>query len=372
MEYLANPFNHSINPHSNDGICGLLNMASLYLFYYILCEMGSKLEDIQRIHSRIHEINFAIPDIVFDNVFDDVSIDDKIKINLTSLLELNSLERQYILFYIFKKHGTFDDKDGNKDINTFVYYKTMLNDWRNIYFVDDYFKAIMNLDERLENDYQIVIGNVICDCNMAHVRFLSWLYYSGIYQYLEDNVDIKKSVLNEMNSRKLLNGNLFLKYHLYLIETDKMDKSNELNNIEENEEIAGNEKTDVNEGVNIDKSYEIDENILATIEEESTDKDELSDNVDEKSSEKSNEESSEESSEDTSQDNDINDSVSHGVDNDDELLNRNIAEELDEINETTFAGKLFITVKNITIRSVISTWKIIKEEVSELFHPVLG
>ena len=317
MEYLANPFNHSINSYSNDGICGVFNSASLYLFYYIIFLISMKLEDIQ-IQEDVLEGNSdinVISDMVFDNVFEDETIDKQVKKDLTSLLDINSLERYYILYYIFKKRGAFND--GESDINTYAYYKTVVNDWRNIYFPNDNMNLIMSLDDSLENDYQIVIDNLIYDCNMAHIRFLSWLYYSGIYSYLVDRQDIKKTVLNDMNTKTLLKGNLFLKYQLYLITME-----NQANN--ETKDIP------VEEG-----------NILTTIEEE---------NQNEEANYSEN---------------------NYTIENEDELNKRSISEDFSNMNEITFTGKLFTTFRNITIRTIISTWKIIKDETTELFHTIL-
>lgn len=368
MEYLANPFNYLINQPSNYGIYALLNITYIYLFYYILFAICKKLEEIPY-YETLPDCNFEIkniPDKVFDNVFNDISIDDKVKIHLSSLLETNSLDRVYILYYIFKKHGTFDDDYGNKDINTFAYYKTVLNDWLKNCFNTDYNNLIINLDERLEKNYQIVIGNVICNCNIAHVRFLSWLYYSGIYQYLENRVLIKNMVLNEMNNKKLLNGNLFLKYQLYLID---MENKN-IDCINEKIKIEDNEKTDVDEDISVNETNENKDELNNDVDFESNE-DNSSDNSSYNSATNS-DDNSDDNSNDNSENDDINDSISYSFNNDDELLSRDISDELDEINETIFISKLFTSVKNISIRSFITTWQIIKEETTELFHPVLG
>lgn len=366
MEYLANPFNHSINAFPNVDILWALNIVSLNLFYKSIFDIVSKLEEIQHQENIIkgdtlendndNDINYIseIPDIVFDNVFDDVSIDNQVKINLTFLLELNSLDRHYILYYIFKQRGLFYDGESNINtlltnnavlVNTYAYYKTVLNDWMNIYFSDDKLDLQMNLDDSLENNYQIVIDNFICDCNLAHVRFLSWLYYSGIYNYLMDNKENKKTVLNDMNAKKLLTGNLFLKYQLFLIEmenNDNNDNDNNDNNDNDNKDIIDvecykeQENEQKNEQDNQDEELNMD--IDELVEESVVDDDELD----------------------------------YNSENEEELDNRSISEDLSNINEMTFTIKLLSTVRNITIRTIISTWNIIKEEASELFHPVLG
>jgi len=368
MEYLANPFNHSVRSFSNDGICGILNLVSLNLFYYIIYVIGSKLEEIQKQEQEqeqkqvqeqeqeseqekeieqedildgddIKDIS-EIPDMVFDNVFDDETVDVKVKKNLTSLLDINSLERHYILYYIFKKRGAF--YDGVSNINTYAYYNSVANEWSNIYFADGNLTLKMNLDESLENDYQIVINDLICNCNVAHVRFLSWLYYSGIYDYLMYNQDIKTRVLNDMNTKKLLTGNLFLKYQLSLILIKMEYQANNASDLEQKQE-QNNQSQIQNEVFDLGSDSD------DLVEESAIDEEEANNSK-----------------------NEINDVIEYNSENDEELNNRSISEDISDMNEMTFAGKLLTTVKNITIRTIISTWKIIKEEATELFHPVLG
>ena len=76
MDYLANPFNLSINSLSNDGICGIFNIASINLFYYILVSCVNKLSDIQQEESCLESENdiIAIPDVIFDNIFCDDNV----------------------------------------------------------------------------------------------------------------------------------------------------------------------------------------------------------------------------------------------------------------------------------------------------------
>jgi hypothetical protein len=326
MEYLANPFNQSINQPPDDNINTVFNILSLTLFYYIVASFVYNLYEIREQESSLEGeydskiISQYIPDIVYDNVFNDETVDNKIKHDLVSLLNINSLDRHYILYYIFKLRGAFNN--GSVDINTYAYYKTVLNDWRNIYFVDETYPLPMNLDSSpynsaentLENNYQIVIDNLIYDCNIAHIRFLSWLFYSGIYNYLMDNSEIKKMVLNNMNENKILIGNLFLKYQILLLDIENLE---EKRNFYKMEPIK--EESNLEEEQPLEAEY-----------------------------------------------------IDHSNENENELKNRPIDEDFSDMNEITFAYKLMSSVKSIAIRSIISTWKIVKEELDELFHPVLG
>jgi len=367
MEYLANPFNHSVNTPHSDGISRVLNMVSLNLFYYILFAISIKLEDIRKEEDVLEGSDYIkeVPDMVFENVFDDETVDVKEKKDLISLLDINSLERNYILYYIFKKRESF--YNGESDINTYTYYKKVVNDWRNIYFVDDNMSFTMSLDESLENDYQIVIDNIICDANIAHVRFLSWLYYSGIYSYLMNNQEIKKTVLNDMNNKKLLTGNLFLKYHFYLIEMEN----------KENKDIIEEESNTANISANTEKENQSQSQleIQEINNEEDMNTDDLveeSVNADGDNGEIDNEDDNESDNEDDNESENEDDNESENEDdNEDELNNRPISEDISELHEKTFASKLLTTVRNITIRTLVGTWNIIKEEAVELFHPLL-
>ena len=356
MDYLADPFNQSINPPFNYSINTVFNILSVNLFYYIVASFVYKLNEIQEQEMHLEGecdsniISQNIPDIVYDNVFDDMNVDNKVKQDLVSLLNINSLERHYILYYIFKLRGAF--YNGSVNINTYAYYKTVLNDWRNIYFIDETHSSPINLDSNLnsnsKNNYQIIIENLICDCNIAHIRFLSWLFYSGIYNYLMENLEIKKIVLNDMNERKILTGNLFLKYQLLLLDMEELEN---LENLEKRESVKTNDNTE----------YPIKK--IETIEVES----DIDDGDDGDDGDGDGDGDDGDDGDDVD-----NKNFDHCDDNENELKNRPITDNFADMNEMTFAYKLLSSVRNIAIRSIVSTWKIVKEEIDELFHPVLG
>jgi hypothetical protein len=128
------------------------------------------------------------------------------------------------------------------------------------------------------------------------------------------------------------------------------------------------ENQENNEANNETKDILVEEgNILTTTEEENQDEVanmDAEDLVDELADESDNEEA-DDNEEANYSEND------YTIENEDELKERSIAEDFSNMNEITFASKLFTTVRNITIRTIISTWKIIKEEATELFHTVL-
>ena len=93
------------------------------------------------------------------------------------------------------------------------------NSSSNTYKSNPYF----NLDESLEPNLKFNIGDKQYNLNLAHLHFCSWIYYSGLYDYVIGTNDIMLKTLNEMNEYKLLTGNLFLRYQIFLLEQDKRD-----------------------------------------------------------------------------------------------------------------------------------------------------
>ena len=79
-------------------------------------------------------------------------------------------------------------------------------------------KIDLNLDETIIPDIQIQIGENKYELTEEKLNFIQWLYYIGLYDYLTDinNIDIKYDILNEMNKKSLLAGNVFLRYQLFL------------------------------------------------------------------------------------------------------------------------------------------------------------
>jgi hypothetical protein len=174
----------------------------------------------------------------------DEDISDEIKLNLLDLLSLNSIDRCYILYFIFKKHDecqiiNTDDKLIN--VNSYNEFKIREN---------TYGKSNFNLDETLEPNIKFTFNDTEYNVNFAHINVISWLYYSGIYDYLFFNECIKYEILNEMNKLKLLYGNLFLKYQIFLLKYEAQidgnivndkDNDNDMKNIKFNAKLNTND-----------------------------------------------------------------------------------------------------------------------------------
>ena len=114
---------------------------------------------------------------------------------LDNMLSKNSLERAFILYYIFEIKGN---------------YKVLTTD-----------RIENGLEQELIEEYntydeleKICIGDKTYNIDISQLIFISWLYSSGVYDFLTKNPKIKSIVLKQMNDAKLLRGNVFLRYHL--------------------------------------------------------------------------------------------------------------------------------------------------------------
>lgn len=345
MEYLNNPFNLAVN--SSAIMPDAISAACIYLFYLTILESTRYINQVNNFYNNVAKYN--LEEFAYDNIFEDndnyqsaecepidnETIDNETKKKLIGLLDINSLDRHYILYYIFKMEGKTD-----KIANTLTQYRMVSKLWKSIDVLDE---NVINLDETLESNMQIVIDNDIIDCNIAHIRFLSWIYNSGIYNYLIDNNELKMQVLSEMNSNGYLKGNLFLKYQLYLVsmETIYSIQEEEQNN---NQDILSKENIyDIAiESVITDATAVIDdEDITGDANTDDANTDDA--NIDDANTSEEEE--------------------SHGEDNENELESREITEDLSDMNEATFAFKLLKMAKNITTRAIVNVYQIVKEEI---------
>lgn len=168
----------------------------------------------------------------------DEDISDEIKLNLLDLLSLHSIDRCYILYFIFKKHDEcqiINTNDVFVNLNSYNEFKIREN---------TYGKSNFNLDETLEPNIKFTFNNTEYNVNFAHINVISWLYYSGIYDYLSFNECIKYEILNEMNKLKLLYGNLFLKYQMFLLKYESQIDGELVNENDKNDKNIKNNKND--------------------------------------------------------------------------------------------------------------------------------
>lgn len=160
---------------------------------------------------------------------------------LNTMTSLNSIDRVYILYYIFKRKGDYILKNNKDNLNQKETTTNCLYEF-NIY-QDLYGKDNFNLDLSLEKDIDFTIGDITYTMNSANLAFISWLYYSNIFNYLMNNEKLKYEILNEVNNENKLYGNLFLRYHLFTCDYEKRKELEEY----ENEETSDDDSSEAEE-----------------------------------------------------------------------------------------------------------------------------
>ena len=275
---LNSNFNLAINKFENTSISISLNIVSFIIFYNTIYRVYDYLFDSLDYDSNIYNTQCSlapVPVLIWDK-----TISDDVKLQVINKVSNNELFRSAILFYIFKIQGDFTvpcniyhsayykndlDLDNNIDLldrlvtlNAYDEYKF----WVNIMKGSDKF----HLDETKTENTSYILNNVEYTGNFEHILFISWLYYSGIYQYLENPVNMK-NVLDSMNCNKLLAGRMFLEYQLFLVaheeqiseelNSDDLDNISENtdNNIENDDETDNDHNSDDNSDDNSDIDY---------------------------------------------------------------------------------------------------------------------
>ena len=349
MDTLINPFNLSVNacPDGNSVLL-FLNCVSFIMLHNMIRKVCNEVFDMHTKNNTAARMK--IYEYIYDDFFEDVNVSTDRKKELLLLLDINSLDRHYILYYIFKLDGCTDTI-----YNTKRTYEIINNTW----LIDSCCvgTSSMNLDETidktLDNDYLVALDDEYT-CTKAHVRFLSWIHYSGIYDYLINNNKLKMKVLNEMNARQLLTGNLFLKYHLYLIEMDKQEQDTQTRETDVNSTIDDNEPCDISENLENENTL-----IERKLEEQTPIESELEDVQD-------NDQDDEQDNERNDEQNDEN--YNYEDENETILNERLITESIDDISELGFVIRLVKSVKNIMHRTFINVLVIVREEMTELFN----
>jgi len=93
-----------------------------------------------------------------------------------------------------------------------------------------------SLDSSLEPNTSFFVGKKEYIINEGHLIMISWLYYSGLYDYVTKTIQIKYKTLKAMYNDHLLTSNLFLRYQFFLQENESL-----IAEIEKNEEYIETE-----------------------------------------------------------------------------------------------------------------------------------
>ena len=240
----------------------LICYMSVFYSLYIL-NNSEKRRASQRIeyttHINMPENKIEFPIIMkhykINNILDDISISDEIKINvLDTFLNNSSLNKYYIIYFIFTKQYNFFIDNAEQEVNsngeTVHYTHIKLNSYEEYKKIKREYGGGINchLDETVEmdlvvnlynhkkfNTYDMIYDKKYNTCR-AHINFISWIYYSGLYTYLMTNINIKTQILNDMNEKQLLYGSIFLQYKLFLADlVEDSTNEDEISNAEEDE-----------------------------------------------------------------------------------------------------------------------------------------
>jgi len=236
----------------------LFSTLNLVIFYGILSYGCKKLITLHYDNyennkaNNYNNITFCFSDIIKTK---SIKHNDDYKINLfKNLMSLGSINRAYILYFIFKKKGEFTTsfKDNRTD-------KIVTNTY-NSYILYNRTKDSYNLSENDFNlnisdspDTLVAIGDTHYYLTIGNIKYIQWLYYTGLYEYLINNNKLKYDILNEMNEEKLLVGNVFLRYQLYLCE----EECGSIFDV--NDDV--NDDSDIDSNVDVDVDVDVDDTI---------------------------------------------------------------------------------------------------------------
>jgi hypothetical protein len=173
--------------------------------------------------------------------FTSINLDEKIDPSLQkvfdNILSSKTLERALVIYYIFIKKGNYKVKVSNaksndpkyfEEYNSYLEFKKydnyysiqqQIKDLDNPDFIDIEYEVnnLFNLDKDLDTNKNFFIGEKEYNINEGNFNIIMWIYYSGLYDYLTTNIELKNKILKEMYEDNLLTGNLFLRYQMQLL-----------------------------------------------------------------------------------------------------------------------------------------------------------
>jgi len=188
-------------------------------------------DDNTILHSYSHYTEDVLKSIIPEH-------DTTYKNNLfKNLLSLHSLDRCYILYFIFKKKGNFVSSFINGEKKKYNSYD-LFNKFREHYNLEH---REFTLDDTQIPNTIITIGDEEHYLTKYQLLFIQWLYYTGLYNYLTTNINLKYKLLNEMNEEGVFISNIFLRYHMFLCDYEDMNKKNENNDNEYIYSLTDNE-----------------------------------------------------------------------------------------------------------------------------------
>jgi len=236
--YLLNDFNKNIIiPEYNTII-----IFFYYLCYYYMYELFDKLIDktLEIYNSNNYDFNKKIQLIQHKLIINDKNISETKLHDIFSNLITNNLIYNLLLFFIFKVQGNIYVKcnkyhshyynDSHDKTNKYIILNVYdeYKFWQNICGGKNKFHFDMFKNNVYQVNFNITFDdNTQFNISLENLRFISWVYYSGIYNFIiSKNQLCIKLLLDAMNERKLLKGNELLQYHLGTIVFEEENKIN--------------------------------------------------------------------------------------------------------------------------------------------------
>ena len=212
-------------------------------------------DDNTILHSYLHYTEDVLKSIIPEH-------DTTYKNNLfKNLLSLHSLDRCYILYFIFKKKGHFISSLISGEKKKYNSYD-LFNKIREHYNLE---RSEFTLDDTTIPDTIITIGEESHYLTKSQLLFIQWLYYTGLYNYLTTNINLKYKILNEMNEEGIFISNVFLRYHMFLCDYEDINEKNNNNNNEtnaneNNNDVSNNNESNDNENNDNEYIYSLSDN----------------------------------------------------------------------------------------------------------------
>lgn len=212
-------------------------------------------DDNTILHSYLHYTEDVLKSIIPKH-------DTTYKNNLfKNLLSLHSLDRSYILYFIFKKKGNFLSSVISGEKKKYNSYD-LFNKIREHYNLE---RSEFTLDDTTIPDTIITIGEESHYLTKSQLLFIQWLYYTGLYNYLTTNINLKYKILNEMNEEGIFISNVFLRYHMFLCDYEDINEKNNSNNNEtnaneNNNDVSNNNESNDNENNDNEYIYSLSDN----------------------------------------------------------------------------------------------------------------
>jgi len=248
---------------------GILNFVCLYSFMgkcvYNIIDYHNK-ENNRAELAQDQQFEYIWQNNLYKNIIEDTEISDELKSDIfDNVLDINSvsLNRLYIMHFIFVKHGIFYASQSSSDVEAFNSYEEYFyyNKYFNLYYNDTEIDTDTDTDTDTDIDtdnVQVIFNDKEYNITNEQNNFISWIYYSGLYDYLMQNQDIKKRILDEMNEKKLLIGNDFLKYQIFLLKYNELAEDDEEEDIQVYDEPKEDEKSEEDDDKEEDEKSEED------------------------------------------------------------------------------------------------------------------